>query len=114
MKRHLIALLFCAALCCFQHSSSAGWLPLAKSAGGGGSVTVDAKSATVTTCTTSPCTVNLTLGGTATGVAILFNGTPSVPPTGLAATWNGVAMTAIPNTTSGTNGGCTCWTAAYG
>jgi hypothetical protein len=84
------------------------------SAGGGGSVTVDAKSATVTTCTTSPCTVNLTLGGTATGVAIMLNGTPAAPPTALAVTWNSVSMTAIPNTASGTNGGCSCWTEAFG
>jgi hypothetical protein len=34
--KHLVISLLCVAICCFQQDSSAGWLPLAKTAGGGG------------------------------------------------------------------------------
>lgn len=81
--------------------------------GGGGTVTVDAKSAAVTTCTTSPCTVSLTLGGSATAVEVLLAAASSLQPVGLAATWNGTTATLVPNTSSGTHGGCSCYTAAF-
>lgn len=108
-------ILLYAGLWCLQQAPShaAGWLPLAKaSAGGGGTVAVDATSTAVTDSGTGVTTFtqsNLTIGGSATTLIYFVSFAPTAGTTAVSAvsaTWNSVAMFAIGNSVTvvpGTN-----------
>lgn len=82
----------------------------------GAVVAIDTKTSTVQNANSaSPLSFSYTMGSVANGalaVPIMVGG--SSLPAGLAVTYNGVALTAISGTSTGTNGGCTCAGVIYG
>lgn len=89
------------------------------STGGGGTVAVDVKSAAVINCPALPTlcatvTVPLTVGASANAIEVMVIWVNGTVPAASAATWNGVPMTAITGTTSGSHGGCSCATTSFG
>lgn len=78
-------------------------------------VTVDATTGTIQDGTASPFNWSFTMGTVSNGaleVVLVF--ATSTLPTGLAVTFNSVAMTQITGTNTGTNGACSCSTVTYG
>ena len=111
------------ALAAAASAQMAPWQPrvIQPAPSGGGSVTFDAKTATVTNVTTNTLNVaNLTVGsGSNRGMALIFQwGGSSTIPAALACNWDSAgsnqAMTAISGTNSGTNGGVTGATEIFG
>lgn len=78
-------------------------------------VAFDAKTATVVSATATSISTTYVMGSVSNGalvVPIMWGG--SAQPASITATYNGVAMTQITGTNTGTNGGCTCSGAIYG
>lgn len=83
--------------------------------GGGSSVAVTASSPAVISTAASTLTLPLTIpAGSNLAAAVMVTWASTIIPVAAAATWNGTAMTAVPSTASGLNGGCTCTTQIYG
>ncbi len=113
--RFLIAFIFL-----LVSQASAGWLPLVKSSGGGGTVAFDASTGTTAaTGTGTSLSYSFTVGASANAQELHFwVDNNAVIPTGLACAWDfagtNQSMTVIPNTTTASNGGLTGASANFG
>lgn len=121
MIKRLLTLIICFSLLCFQQDTNAGWLPLAKSSGGGGTVVFDASTGTTSaTGTGTSLSFSMTVGSGSNRALEVFFWVDNaiVVPAGLACAWDfagtNQSMTVIPSTTTASNGGLTGASANFG